>query len=352
MQVYEDSKVVALRLRDPQRVIDALPPGAAKGSQTDPHALAVHHTPALCQQLADLGVNVSAPILHYYHWSGLHTPFAAQKEAAAFLTLHPRGLNLSDMGTGKTLAALWAFDYLKSQGLANKMIVFAPVSTMKPTWAHEILGNFPHLKWKVVYGSGPKRLKILEEEADIYITNHDACRVKGLKEAIVARKDIDAILIDEISQAARNYKTARWKAYSAICEGRRIVWGQTGTPTPNAPSDAWAQGKLINDRMPARFSQFQEMTMTPKLNHRANGAQFKTWTAKPIAPELVAKHLSPAIRFMRDECVDLPPCVYETLEVEMSLEAQAKLYEQHGEAPHCRDCRNEVPSPPPTLVCW
>src|SRR2546430_12895449 len=42
-------------------------------------------------------------------------PYATQILAANFMALHPRCFNLSDMGVGKTLAALWAADWLMNQ---------------------------------------------------------------------------------------------------------------------------------------------------------------------------------------------------------------------------------------------
>jgi len=41
-------------------------------------------------------------------------PFISQRATANFLALNPRAFCLSDMGTGKTMAALWAADYVIS----------------------------------------------------------------------------------------------------------------------------------------------------------------------------------------------------------------------------------------------
>ena len=42
-------------------------------------------------------------------------PLAHQKQMAEFMVAHPRAFNLSDMGTMKTLAALWACDFIMQQ---------------------------------------------------------------------------------------------------------------------------------------------------------------------------------------------------------------------------------------------
>src|SRR5215469_1051166 len=63
--------------------------------------------------LQHLGFKVPNPMLSHYEWCG-GTPFDVQKKTCDHMTLNPRCYVLNDMGTGKTKAALWAFDYLRS----------------------------------------------------------------------------------------------------------------------------------------------------------------------------------------------------------------------------------------------
>ena len=51
------------------------------------------------------------------------------------------------------------------------------------------------------------------------------------------------------------------------------------------------------------------------------------WTAKDNAQEIVFEAMQPAIRFKRDEVVDLPECTYVTREVELTP-AQKKAYKE------------------------
>src|ERR1700680_2859754 len=64
------------------------------------------------QVMRCLGYPVIRP-LGKYDWPrsiAIKTPFQAQTETANFLAVHPRACCFSDMGTGKTLASLWAAD--------------------------------------------------------------------------------------------------------------------------------------------------------------------------------------------------------------------------------------------------
>jgi len=55
-------------------------------------------------------------------------------------------------------------------------------------------------------------------------------------------------------------------------------------------------------------------------------SQFK-WIARDNATEIVAEAMQPSIRFSREDCIDLPPCMFQTRQVEMSTE-QKKAYRE------------------------
>jgi hypothetical protein len=55
---------------------------------------------------------------------------------------------LNELGTGKTRAVLYAFDWLKSQRQVSKLLVACPLSIMDTVWQNEIRLYFPHLdRW-------------------------------------------------------------------------------------------------------------------------------------------------------------------------------------------------------------
>jgi hypothetical protein len=84
------------------------------------------------------GYKVPSPITKLYDW-GADAPFKIQIDTCVMLTENPRSYVLNDMGTGKTKAALWAWDFLKKEGLANNLLVVAPLSTLHFVWAAEVL---------------------------------------------------------------------------------------------------------------------------------------------------------------------------------------------------------------------
>ncbi len=235
---------------------------------------------------------------------------------SSFLVFRRNGCVFVSGNSGKTMATLWAFDYRRELGLSKKLLVVAPLSTLERVWADEVFRNMPHLSYTVLHGSRRQRLDKLEQDVDIYVINHAG--VKVIERELIARKDIDTVAIDELAQVGRNATTEQWVSLNALLKGRTCVWGLTGTPTPNKPTDAWAQCRLITPQtVPQFFTHFRAMTMRQVSNFK--------WISKDDALETVYNVMRPAIRISREDCVDLPPVMYETREVKLS-KAQQALY--------------------------
>ena len=345
MLISKKHKAIVLRLREPERVLSVIPK-AKRFTVKGKEYIAVPHRRDEVKVLNNIGIKAPSPMLYYYEWPGRFKPFEAQRVTAGFMSMHNRCFNLNDLGTGKTLATLWAYDYLRSIGEVRRALVVTPLSTLERTWADECFQHFSHLTTAVLHGSREKRLKMLELDADLYLINHDGLKVKGLVEAINKRDDIDLVIIDEVSQAARTASSDRWKSLAKVVRvdinGRqRKAWGLSGTPTPNNPTDAWAQCRLlVPDNVPPYFNAFKTQVMRQL-------SQF-VWVPRPDAQEVVFNAMQPAIRFKRDEVVDLPPCTYQTREVELTP-AQKKAYKDRRHRHnvphyHCGRSRNARPS--------
>lgn len=321
MLIHKQKKAVVLKLKNPSRVTTVIPTAVL----VDHHGqqlVAVPHRPDETRVLRNLGFDVPDPMPIHYGWpkvSGRHDPFEAQRETANFLAMHSRAYCLNDMGTGKTNAALWAYDYLRRTKQVKKLLVVCPLSTMERTWADAVFSTFPDLDAVVLYGSRERRQKLLRQEAHIYIINIDG--LSTIKEDLAKRPDIDLIVIDELA-LARNSNTDRWRFLNTICnkQAARRVWGMTGSPTPNAPTDAWAQCRLVTpdaQGVPKYFGAFRDRVMrqlTP----------FK-WIARGEANDIVRQAMQPSIRYSLDDCVDLPEQTFLTRDVEMTPE-QTKAY--------------------------
>lgn len=271
---------------------------------------------------AKLKLPAYSPILvkDKYDWPRapfIRSPFAHQFEMAAMLTLHHRMHNLAEIGTGKTLGCLWAADFLQRQRMVRKVVVACPLSTVNSVWRNHIGEHFGGLRRAAVCaGSKSARLKALASDADFLILNNESFTLDYVRAALDERDDIDLVIIDE-SDRYRNRTTDRYRAMHTYLNGtdkapkNMACWMNTGTPTPRLPTDAWAQQNLL--QKPWRsYRQFEDRT-TFKVT------QFKrvpTVTAKDDVVEL----LQPAIRFLRKDCIDLPPTQVINQQVDITTE--------------------------------
>lgn len=327
MLVSEPHRKLLLNLQQPEKVTSIIPRSrmvSVKGRDI----VAVEHDLDEVRVLRNIGISAPSPVRYYYDWSGSYTPFSHQVDTTEFLTLNPRAFCLNDMGTGKSVSVLWAYDYLRSVGRLQRMLVISPLSTLERTWGDEVFRHFAHLDFAVLHGTAAQRSQRLAKDCHVYIINHDGIKSANMLDELTRRLDIDLVVVDEIA-SFRNASTQRWKALNFLVNGsakknvppKTWVWGLTGTPIPNAPTDAWAQVRLIRpDLQQYRFfGQFRDAVMRQIT-------QFK-WVSKTTALETVYDLMQPAVRFSRAECLDLPPTTYLDRHAALSKE-QAALYKE------------------------
>lgn len=281
-----------------------------------PGVIGVPHRPKETLKLRELGFDVENPALVHYRFSGA-VPFSVQRATVDLLTTHNRCYVLNNFGTGKTLSALWAFDYLRSVGEATRLLVVAPLSTLRAVWAAEIYRRLPHLKVVVLHGTRQQRVRLLDMPADVYVCNHDGLKV--IANELGKRDDIDCVVIDELT-AFKVAASQRSRVARALFRDKPRVWGMTGSPTPNAPSDAHGQLLLVRpDSVVRSASAFRDAVM-----YRVGPFR---WVPRVDAAELLAKLFTPAVRFSLDDAVELPEIVYRELHVPLADEAQ-ELYDE------------------------
>lgn len=292
---------------------DTLFPGAAELPDLD--RVVVPHTTREFVLLKRAGYNVPNPMLYYYGWRG-GRPFSVQKSTCAMLTANTRAYVLNAMGTGKTKAALWAWDYLHSQGVAGKLLVVAPLSTLNFVWGREAFSTLPHRKVGILHGDRAKRFAALRDLSnDIYVVNHDG--IKIIADELSKRTDIDVLVLDELAVYRNN--SDRSKLMRKVAERFNWVWGMTGAPMPNEPTDVWGQCKIITPgTVPKYFKHAQTLLMT-KFN------DFK-WLPKPDAVEKAFAMMQPAVRYSLDDVMELPEVIHRWIDVPLTPD-QKKVYD-------------------------
>jgi SNF2 family DNA or RNA helicase len=130
----------------------------------------------------------------------------------------------------------------------------------------------------------------------------------------IANAGFDLIVVDE-ANAYKNVQTKRWKALFSLLKPDTWLWMMTGTPAAQSPLDAYGLAKLVNPTaVPRYFSSFRDMVMLKVSNFR--------YIPKENATSLVFNALQPAIRFTKDECLDLPEMTYVKRKVELTKQQE------------------------------
>jgi SNF2 family DNA or RNA helicase len=291
-----NNKAIVITTRRPNLVIECIKKSEIIETNGDLHKVAVHWGLDEAQALNKLKIKkVPSPILRDYKWPGLHKPMEHQKDTANFLTLNQRAFCFNEQGTGKTAAAIWAADYLMTQKRVHRVLIVCPLSIMQSAWQADLFKFVMHRKVGVAYGDRHKRKAIIESDAEFVIINYDGVEIVADD---IAKQNFDLIIIDE-ANAYKTITTNRWKTMNYIMTPRTWVWMMTGTPAAQSPTDAFGLGKLIvPQNVPRFFGAFRDQTMI-------NISKFK-WLPKPDADQTVFSALQPAIRFRKEDCLDLP----------------------------------------------
>ena len=308
-----DNKALLLRLRDPGRITTIIP----KSKVLDSGEVLVNWGMEEAQVLKNLKLkNVPSPILGKYKWPGLYKPFDHQKTTAAFLTLHRRAFCFNEQGTGKTGSVIWAVDYLMSIGMIKRVLILCPLSIMQSAWQNDLFRFAMHRTTAIAHShSREKRIQAVQSDAEFVICNFDGLDI--IQDA-VRKEKFDLIVIDE-ANAYKTVSTKRWKVLNSIIEPSTWVWMMTGTPASQSPTDAYGLARIVNPTgVPKFFGAFRDMVMQKITTFK--------WVPRPRSESILHDILQPAIRFTKEECLDLPPMTFVTRDIPLTPQQQ-KYYE-------------------------
>lgn len=313
-----DNKALLIRTRNPEKysviprsqIVEEYDDGSA--------AIAVFWGLDEARVLKNLGVkDVPSPITKRYDWPGRFKPMSHQVETASFLTLNRKAFVFSEPGTGKTLSALWAADYLMKRGEVRRVLILSPLSIMQAAWMQDLNSSIIHRSAVIAHHSqASRRIEMIQKDYEFVITNYEGLNL--IADEVVANGKFDLVIVDE-ANAYKTITTKRWKALNSIIKPHTLLWMMTGTPASQSPADAFGLAKLVNpDGVPKFFTSWRDKVM--------NKITMFKWAPKHNAADLVHEALQPAIRFTKAECLDLPPVITMTREVPMTAQ-QKKYYE-------------------------
>lgn len=263
------------------------------------------------RKLRARGMLAPSPLAQY-EWPGRFAPMQHQRETVEHFITHDRCFCLDGLGTGKTLSAIWAADYLRTVGAIRRVLVIAPLSITEHVWERELFLTLTHRSAAVLKGDRErKRRTASDTRLDWLIVNPESL---GLVAEYLP--EVDLMIVDEFTKF-KSVRAQRYKTLRRVASDKRL-WLMSGTPAPQSPTDAYGPIRLVNPKR-VSFLQFRDLTMTKV-------STFK-WVPRPEAESVIAEWMQPAIRHRREKCYDLPAIQYEALEVDLTAKQQALIKE-------------------------
>lgn len=263
------------------------------------------------RQLRAAGLPVPSPE-QYYSYPGRHKPRERQRDTVRFLLEYDKAFVLNGLGTGKTLSALWAADYLMRVGEVRRVLVVAPLRVCFDVWEKEIFQTVPDRKGVVLTGSRERKQQIARDvRFDYVIVNPESLHL-----IVDHLPNVDLVIADEFTKF-KTARTRRWRALSAISRDTRL-WLMSGTPAPQSPVDAHGPIRLVRTEK-ITLGQWRDLTMRQVT-------KFK-WVPRDDAEQTIAKWMQPAVRFTREEFFDMPDVQTLDLEVELTKQQQDLIAE-------------------------
>ena len=187
---------------------------------------------------------------------------------------------------------------------------------MQSAWLGDLNNSIIHRSAIIAHhAQASRRIEMVQQDYEFVIANYDGLNL--IADEIVNDGRFDLIIVDE-ANAYKTMTTKRWKALKSIVGPNTHLWMMTGTPASQSPADAYGLARLVNpDGVPKFFTGWRDKVMNKVT-------QFK-WVPKASAAQDVHEALQPAIRYTKEQCLDLPPVLTMTREVPLTPQ-QAKYY--------------------------
>jgi superfamily II DNA or RNA helicase len=192
-----DNKAVLIKTRNPAKYTVIPKSRIVEDHGNGGYTVAVFFGLDEMRVLKNLGVKkVLSPITRKYNWPGRYRPMEHQVDTASFLTLHRRAFCFNEPGTGKTLSALWAADYLMTRGEVRRVLILCPLSIMHSAWMGDIMNSVMHRSAVVAHhAQASRRIELVQGDYEFVITNYEGLNL--INREVLNDGRFDLIIVDE-----------------------------------------------------------------------------------------------------------------------------------------------------------
>lgn len=262
-------------------------------------------------------------------------PFEHQETVFALSRAHAEFALFMEMGTGKTRIIIDNAVYLHQMGSIEAVLVVAP-NSVKETWVEEIERMAP--EWSshrvAVWSAHAKKRQRQEVDELIHgdadgalrwlIVNVEGLSTDRLYEVAMeyVQRHRAMVVVDESSRI-KNPKAKRTKAAFKLGQAaayRRIM---SGTPVTQGLLDLYAQFRFLNPLI-LGFSSYYAFRNRYAIMGGFNQKQVVGYSNLDELTDTIEPY---SYRVTREECIDLPPKIFETRTVELTKD-QRRVYDE------------------------
>jgi SNF2 family DNA or RNA helicase len=255
-------------------------------------------------------------------WFNEFPPFTHQKIMLEYGLKLPYFANLSEMGTGKTYPTIVTIiEKIKSNKI-DKAFIIVPKTISRSVWESQIKKYSDLIVSVIDSNSIKKRMEEINFDADVYIIGYELFAV--MEETIIPMIDNRTMVILDESSKIKNPSAKRSKAIHRL--GRHVKHKiiLNGTPITQGAQDIFSQFLFLDcgESFGTSYERFLY-----KYFYKESYQWKWTIKGKDEMNAISDKIYNVGIRYLKDECLDLPPKLYETREINMTNE-QWKSYEE------------------------
>lgn len=284
--------------------------------------------------------------LPWYDRNGIRRPYDHQQVMATVACELDGCAFVCEMGTGKTRGAVEAVAHKLRTKQLDLVLVVCPKGVLN-TWQREFNTWTNEIEPVVLRGSMKSRAEKLRQFGvaflgkleQVFITNYDVLYALEPTLHQMAKRGVRIGVVFDEMHKLRNPE-ARVSRSAMKLSVYSTVWrlGLTGSPILQGAQDIWSQWYVLDlgQTFGANHKQFKREFFTE------NKYDFSIDPLDGTLEEIGQRMRRIGLRYRKVDCLDLPPKVYETIDVEMTAD-QTRAYREMEEYLVAR-LRGDIPS--------
>jgi len=278
---------------------------------------------------------VEDPEVVDYKWDGVFPPWAHQKKAFLLSRDEAVFALLMEQRTGKTKVIIDTAAWLFLHGSIDTLVVICP-NSVKDVWEEEISVHLPPSIPRTVRvwdaKTGKKERTELEawkrlpdaKSLKVLVVNVEAMSTKRAQEWVLDYVNYNrALLAVDESTRIKTPGAKRTRAIKKLGEQSSYKRILTGTPVTKSPLDLFSQFGFLDTNI-LGYGSFYAFRNAFCIMGGYENKEVLAYTNLDTLKELIAPY---TFRITAAECQDLPPKVYQRIEVDLSPE-QRRLYNE------------------------